>query len=165
MIPEKEPTAVNISEEGKEVFKKSCLIGLGIPAVLTTFILAIHFSPWGPEPGTAPAGTLNAVMAGLIVAGLAMWAFFSQLLYRRLWKIFPHIGDVEKCWSFAQGVFGLLGVGACMSSVLAVFYYLFTGDLGRSMVLCGLAFALTVVEMLRFPGRIADVEDVIAGMG
>jgi uncharacterized membrane protein len=150
--------------EGKGVFKRLCLISLGIPAVLAAFTTALYLSPWAMERTKTSTGLLNVATACLAVAAVAIWAFFSFYLYRRLWKIFPHIGDKEKGWSYAQGVFGLLGVGTSMTAVLATFYYLLTGDFNRSMLLFALSCLLACVEFFTFPTRIADVEDIIAGM-
>jgi len=156
---------VTMNEGGKGVFKRFCLIGFGIPAVLLVFTLGLYLSPWAVERAEATAGTLNIAAACLAVAGIAIWAFFSFYIYRRLWKVFPHIGDKEKGWSYAQGVFGLLGVGTSMTAVLATFYYLFSGDFNRSAILFGLSCLLACMECFRFPTRIADVEDTITEMG
>jgi hypothetical protein len=164
LTPGKEPPAVAISKEGKEVFKRFCLIGVGIPLVLLIFISAIYLSPWAVKKAEATKGTLNLAAFGLAAAGLAIWAFFSFLLYRRLWKIFPHIAEKEKGWSYAEGTFGLLGVGVSMASVLGVFYYLFSGDYARGAMIIALSFVLALVEATMFPNRIADVEQLIAGM-
>jgi hypothetical protein len=164
LIPGKEPPDVAISKEGKEVFKRFCLIGVGIPVVLFIFITVIYLSPWALKRAEATKGTLNMAAFGLAAAGLAIWAFFSFLLYKRLWNIFPHIAEKEKGWSYAEGTFGLLGVGVSMASVLGVFYYLFTGDYARGAIIIGLSFVLALVEAAMFPNRIADVEQLIGGM-
>lgn len=150
--------------EGKGVFKRLCLISLGIPAVLLAFTLSLYLSPWAIERAETSTSLLNTAAACLAVAGIVIWAFFSFYLYRRLWKVFPHLGDKEKGWSYAQGVFGLLGVGTSMTSVLATFYYLFSGDFNRSAILFALSCLLACVEFFRFPTRIADVEEIIAEM-
>jgi len=155
---------VTTNGEGKGVFKRLCLISLGIPAVLLAFTLGLYLSPWAIERAEVSTGLLNAAAACIAVAGIAIWAFFSFYLYRRLWKVFPHLGDKEKGWSYAQGVFGLLGVGTIMTSVLATFYYLFSGDFNRSAILFALSLLLACVEFFRFPTRIADVEDIITEM-
>ncbi|MBN2025560.1 MAG: hypothetical protein JW854_02185 [Actinobacteria bacterium] len=155
---------MTINGEGKGVFKRLCLISLGIPAVLLAFTLGLYLSPWAIERAEVSTGMLNAAAACLAVAGIAVWAFFSFYLYRRLWKVFPQLGDREKGWSYAQGVFGLLGVGTIMTSVLATFYYLFSGDFNRSATLFGLSLFLACVEFFRFPTRIADVEEIITEM-
>jgi ABC-type proline/glycine betaine transport system permease subunit len=153
-----------MSKEGKAVFKRFCLIALGIPSVLLAFVVALYLSPWAIEQAEVTEGVLTVATVCLAVAGVAIWAFFSFYLYRRLWKVFPYIGDREKGWSYAEGVFGLLGVGTSMSSLLANFYYLFSGDIKRSAVLFGLSYLLAAVEAFRFPMRIADVEDTIMEM-
>ncbi|MDD3718308.1 MAG: hypothetical protein PHP28_06560 [Actinomycetota bacterium] len=153
-----------MSKEGKAVFRRFCLIALGIPLVLLAFTSVLYLSPWAIERTEVKAGTLTVAAACLAGAGAIMWAFFSFYLYRRLWKVFPHIGDSEKGWSYAEGVFGLLGVGTSMTSVLANFYYLFSGDFNRSALLYALSFVLAIVEAFRFPVRIAEVEDTLGEM-
>ncbi len=155
---------MTITREGKSVFKRFCLIGLGIPSVLLAFAAALFLSPWAMERTGATPGALTATAACLAAAGVAVWAFFSFYLYRRLWNVFPHIGEKEKGWSYAEGVFGLLGVGTSMASVLALFYYLFSGDFNRGAVLFALSYLLAMVEAFRFPTRIADIEDTLAEM-
>ena len=155
---------MSVSKEGRDIFKRFCLIGLGIPAMLLIFITALCFSPLAIGRSQVSTSTLNIALACLAVAGLGIWAFFSFLLYRRLWKVFPYISEREKGWTYAEGVFGFLGVGASMSSVLGVFYYLFSGDFSRGAVLAALSFVLAGLEMARFPDRIDDVEKMIAGM-
>jgi hypothetical protein len=150
------------SKEGNRVFKKFCLIALGIPSVLLAFTVAVYFSPWASDRAEVSAAALNVWAACMAAAGLAIWAFFSFLLYRRLWRVFPHIGDREKGWSYAEGVYGLLGVGTSTVAVLAMFYYLFSGDINRSAILFAVSYFLAGVEAIRFPGRIADIEDIIS---
>ncbi|MEW6555409.1 MAG: hypothetical protein AB1384_14120 [Actinomycetota bacterium] len=153
-----------MSKEGKAVFKRLCLIALGIPSVLLAFVVVLYLSPWAMEQAEVTQGVLTIAAACLGAAGLAIWAFFSFYLYRRLWKVFPHVGDREKAWSYAEGVFGLLGVGTSTTSVLANFYYLFSGDIKRSAALFALSYLLAVVEAFRFPMRMADIEDTIMEM-
>ncbi len=155
---------MDVSKEGKTVFRKFCLIAFGIPSVLLAVTAVLYLSPWAIARAEVDPGTLTLVTACLAAAGAAIWAFFSFYLYRRLWKIFPHIGDSEKGWTYAQGVFGLVGVGTMLTAVLADFYYLFSGDFNRSAALFALSFLLALVETFMFPGRIADVEDTITGM-
>ncbi len=151
-----------LSAEGKKVFGRLCLIALGIPSALLAFCGVLHLSPWAVERAEAAARTLNLVAGCLVAGGLSTWAFFAFYLYRRLWKLFPYIGEKEKGWSYAEGVFGLIGVGTSMASVLGLFYYLFSGDFGRAALLFGLSYALAAVEAARFPARIADVEEMMA---
>lgn len=153
-----------MSREGKAIFGRFCLISLGIPTVLLVFTSALFLSAWAVEKAEVSAGTLTVAAACLAAAGLAVWAFFSLFLYRRLWRVFPHVGDSERGWSYAEGVFGLLGVGTSMVSVLACLYYLFSGDFSRGAVLFGLSYFLAVFEAFRFPVRITGVEDIIAEM-
>lgn len=155
---------MTVSKEGKGVFKRFCLIGLGIPSVLLAFVAVLYLSPWAIGRAEVTPAVLNTAAGCLAAAGLAIWLFFTFLLYRRLWKVFPHLGEREKGWSYAEGVFGLLGVGASMASVLGVFYYLFSGDFARAASLIALSFVLVLVEASRFPSRIADVEDTVARM-
>jgi hypothetical protein len=152
-------------KEGRAVFRKFCLISLGIPAVLLAFSVTLYLSPWKTGRAEVTPGALTTAAVVLAAAGIAIWAFFSFFIYRRLWRVFPHIGDREKGWSYAEGVFGLLGVGTSMTSVLAVFYYLFSCDFNRAAVLFALSFLLAVVEAARFPVRIADVEKTIGEPG
>ena len=82
--------------------------------------------------GTAPriSRPLSAAVgAGLLAMGLALWFFFSSLLYRRLWRLFPVAGEEGKFWTYAEGVFGLVGVGVAMPSLLGFFHFLLTADL------------------------------------
>ena len=151
-----------LSAEGKRVFVRLCVIALGIPTALLAFCAALRFSPWAVERTGATAAMLNLAAGCLAVGGLLAWAFFSLYLYRRLWKLFPYIGDREKGWSYAEGVFGLTGVGTSMSSVLGLFYYLFSGDFGRAALLFAISYALAALEAGRFPSRIDDVEDALA---
>jgi len=153
-----------MSKEGKAVLRRFCLISLGIPSALLIFSAVLFLSPAAIEQADVTAGVLTIAAACLAAAGIAIWAFFSLYLYRRLWKVFPHIGDSEKGWSYAEGVFGLLGVGTSMTSVLANFYYLFSGDFNRAAVLFGLSYLMAIVELFRFPVRLADVEETITEM-
>ena len=152
------------SREGRVVFRIFCLIGMGIPVVLFVFVTALFFSPWAISKAQVSNSVLNIAMIGLAAGGLIIWLFFSFLLYRRLWKLFPYIAEKEKGWSYAEGTFGLVGVGASMSSVLGVFYYLLSGDFSRSLALIAFSLLLALVESAMFPNRIADVEEIIAGM-
>lgn len=155
---------MNISEEGKRVFKRLCVIALASPTVFLAFVLIAHAS-FSPQRVGASSRSLNLTAAGLALAGLTIYLFFSALLYRRLWRLFPHIGDKEKGWSYAEGVFGLIGVGTMMPSVLGVLYYVIARDLLRGIILIALSYLLAVVEGVRFPGRIAEVEDALERMG
>lgn len=157
----KEPVAMLMSEEGKKVFRRLCLIALGIPSVLLAFCAVLHLTPWAVERVEVGPGTLNIVAGSLAAGGFAAWAFLAFYLYRRLWKLFPYIGEKEKGWSYAEGVFGLTGVGTSMASVLGMFYYLFSGDFGRAALLFGISYAMAAVEAARFPARIADIEDMM----
>jgi hypothetical protein len=160
----KEQPAVALSEEGKKVFKKFCLIGTGIPAVLLAFISILFFSPWALDEAQVSSVVLNLSTIGLAAAGLIIWAFFSFVVYKRLWRMFPDISEKEKGWSYAEGTFGYVGVGVSTSSVLGVFYYLFSGDYYRSVFLIALSIVLFTVESAMFPNRIAEVENAVAGM-
>lgn len=155
---------MGISSEGRKVFKRFGLIGFGIPTVLLIFISALYLSPWALARAKASVAVLNITAGALAAAGLLIWAFFSFLLYRRLWKAFSYISEKEKGWTFAEGAFGLVGVGTSMCSVLGVFYYLFTGDYSRGAVLAAISFALALTESARFPVRIDDVEQIISEM-
>jgi hypothetical protein len=161
---DRERNGVNISQEGRNIFKRYCLIALGIPSVLLVFVLVLYFSPWEIDQAQVSTSTLNVVAACFAAVGVAMWAFFSHLMYRRLWKVFPYIAERDKAWSYTEGVFGLLGVGVSLMSTLGVLYYLFTGDITRSIVLILLSFALALVEIARFPTRLEEVKKNIAEM-
>lgn len=141
-----------------------CLIAWGIPVVLLAFMAFMEFSPWKAEGAHVNRLTLNLAAAGLAAAGLAAWAFFTLYLYRRLWKVFPYVGRGEKAWTYAEGVFGLQGVGASMSSVLGIFLYLFGGGFWRAVILASLSLLLAAVETARFPLRAAEVEDLLKGV-
>lgn len=153
-----------MSHEGISIFKKFCLIAYGIPLALLVFTSVLYLSPWEIDQARISAATLNAVAACMAVAGVLIWAFFSYLMYRRLWKVFPYIADRDRAWSYAEGVFGLLGVGASMMSVLGVFFYLFAGDILRSIILIALSFVLALLETARFSTRFNEVERIIAGI-
>lgn len=150
------------SKEGNRVFRRFCLIALGIPTILLIFTVVIHLSPWAPDRADVSTAMLNVATACVAAAGLIIWLFFSLYLYRRLWRIFLYIGDKEKAWSYAEGAFGLLGVGTSITSVLAMFFYLFSGEFNRSVIIFAVSFFLAGVEAIRFPTRIADVEEIIA---
>lgn len=152
-----------MAEEKKRAFLRLCTIGWGIPIVLLAFIIFLAVSPWSVRRTGMGSASLNLLTAALTAAGLAAWAFFNLYLYRRLWKLFPYLGDSEKGWTYAEGVFGLQGVGTSMSSVLGMFLYLFTGDVWRGVLVAVVSLVLIVLEMARFPGRIAEVEDVVTG--
>ncbi len=155
---------MGISSEGRKVFKRFCLIGFGIPTALLIFIAVLYISPWALATRNASKAGLNIAAGCLAAAGLLIWAFFSFVLYRRLWKAFPYIAEKEKGWSFAEGSFGLVGVGASMPSVLGVFYYLLTGGFSRGALIIALSFVLGLIEAARFPTRIDEVEQIILGM-
>jgi hypothetical protein len=128
MTPREEPQDMAMSKEGKTVFKKFCLVGLGFPAVLFAFITAAYLSPWALDRAQVTSNVLNLVALAMAAAALAIWAFFSFLLYRRLWKLFPHVSQKDKGWTYAEATFILLGVGVMIASVLGVFLYVLTGD-------------------------------------
>jgi hypothetical protein len=155
---------VGISKEGRKVFKRFGLISFGIPAVLLIFISILYVSPWALARSSASKNVLNITAVALAAAGLLVWAFFSFLMFRRLWKAFPYIAEKEKGWTFAEGSFGLVGVGASMPSVLGVFFYLFTGDYVRGSLIIALSFVLALLESARFPARIDEMEQIIAEM-
>ncbi|OFW56929.1 MAG: hypothetical protein A2Y75_07155 [Candidatus Solincola sediminis] len=155
---------MGISNEGRRVFKRFLLIGFGIPAVLLIFISVLYLSPWALARSSASNAMLNLAAVCLAFAGLLIWAFFSFLLYRRLWKAFPYIAEKEQGWSFAEGSFGLIGVGVSMASVLGIFYYLFTGDFKRGALITALSFILGFIEAARFPARIDEIEQITSGM-
>lgn len=153
-------------ENGKRrVFARMCLIAWGIPVALLAFMAVMEFTPWKAERAHVSRIALDLATAGLAGAGLAAWAFFAFYLYRRLWKVFPHVGRSEKAWTYAEGVFGLQGVGASMSSVLGIFLYLFGGGFGRAVLLASLSLVLAGVETVRFPVRVEAVEDLLKDVG
>lgn len=151
--------------ERKKVLLRMCLIAWGIPAVLLVFMIALRLSPWAVQSAHVSQASLNLVLVCLAVVGLANWVFFGTYLYRRLWKVFPYLGEREKGWTYAEGVFGLQGVGASMSSVLGMFMYLFGGGFWRAVLLVAVSMGLAILETARFPLRVAEVEDLIEGMG
>ncbi|MDY6794826.1 MAG: hypothetical protein SWK76_06045 [Actinomycetota bacterium] len=151
-----------ISKEGRNVFKRFCLIALGIPTTLLVFVLALYFFPLAIEKAQVSTMVLNVAAACLGLIGLGIWLFFGQYLYGRLWKLYPDVTTREKAVSYAMGVFGFLGVGTSMVSVLGLFYYLFSGDVTRGVVLIGVSVILALVESARFPGRFDRVERIIA---
>lgn len=142
-----------------------CLVGMGIPTALLAFMLVAHYGPWSLDRAEVTAGTLNLAAACVAAGGAIAWAFFDFYLYGRLWKLFPYLGDREKGWSYADGVFVLQGVGSSMSSVLGMFFFLFSGDLVRGMALVAMSYLLALVEVFRFPARMDRVEETIERMG
>ncbi len=152
-------------KERRKVFSRMSLIAWGIPAVLLVFTVVLEVSPWSIRQAQVGGRALNLVLICLAAGGLSIWAFFSLYLYGRLWKVFPYVGDAEKGWVYAEGVFGLQGVGCSMSSVLGVFLYLFGGGFWRALVMVSISFCLAIWETARFPLRIADVEELLGGMG
>ena len=152
-------------ETGKaRVFARMCVIAWGIPLVLLSFMVAMEISPWKAESAHVSRLTLDLAAVGMAAGGLAAWAFFSVYLYRRLWKVFPQIGQEDKAWTYAEGVFGLQGVGTSVSSVLGVFLYLFGGGFWRAVILASLSLVLATVETARFSLRAGEVEDLLKGV-
>ena len=154
-----------MKEGRKRVLALFCLVGLGIPTTLLAFMLIARYGPWSLDRAEVTQGTLNLAAACVAAAGLAAWAFFDLYLFGRLWKIFPHIGDREKAWSYADGVFVLQGVGSSMASVLGVFFFLFSGDFARGAALAALSYLFALFEVARFPARMERVEETIERMG
>ncbi len=128
-------------------------MGLGIPLVL--FVATLVFHLIGKVKVTSQSGAvLSAVTAGLAVVGCGFWAFFSYLVFGRLWKVFETVSSSEKVWEFMEGSYLFIGVGISLVAALGVFYFIFTGDFARSIFLFGLSAALFVFEGLRFRTRV-----------
>jgi len=128
-------------------------VGLGIPLVLFAATLVFHLV--GKVKVSTHSGTvLSAVAAGLAVVGCGFWAFFSFLVFGRLWKVFDTVSSRDKVWEFLEGSYLFIGVGISLVAALGVFYFIFTGDFARSLFIFGLSAALFIFEALRFRTRV-----------
>ncbi len=126
---------------------------MGIPLVLFTATLVFHLV--GKVRATSASPTvLSLATAGLAVLGVGFWAFFSFLVFGRLWKMFDTISSREKVWEFLDGSYLFIGVGLSLVASLGVFYFIFTGDFARALFLFGLSLALYAFEALRFRTRV-----------
>ncbi len=105
---------------------------------------------------SASAMVLSLVTAGLALVGCGFWAFFSYLIYGRLWKVFETVSSREKVWDFLEGSYLFVGVGISLVAALGVFYFIFTGDFARALFLFGLSAVLYIVEAVRFRTRVED---------
>lgn len=127
-------------------------MGVGIPLVL--FVATLVFHLVGKIKTTsASAAVLSIATAGLALVGVGFWAFFSFLIFGRLWKLFETVSSREKVWEFLDGSYLFIGVGLSLVAALGVFYFIFTGDFARSLFLFGLSAALYTFEALRFRTR------------
>jgi hypothetical protein len=149
-----------LTTEQRKILVRFLVIGLGIPVVLCVMELIIYFATEQKDMRYA-TGTSWLIVAGLAVLSVACWAFFSQLLYRRLWDLLSHAPDSQDPWSFAEGAYGFVGVGISLSSVMGFFYYLINRDLAGSLCLYGLALILLGVELSRFLKRMDELEERI----
>ncbi len=141
-----------------KVLARLLVIGLGIPSVILVMELAIQFTAEEKAVRYA-SGARWLIVALLALLGAACWALFGQVLYRRLWSIYSLSPDSQDAWSFAEGAYGLIGVGISLNSVIGFFYYAVNRDPAGSFVLFGLALALLAAELLRFPGRMDELEE------
>lgn len=146
-----------LTPEQNKVLVRFLAIGLGIPLVLLAMELIIFFVVEESEMHWT-GGTRWLIVAGLACVGLFCWAFFSQLLYRRLWEIYGYNPDAQDPWSFSEGVYGFVGVGIALNSVIGFFYYAINRDLGGSLVLFSLVIVLLGLELKRFIPRIKEIE-------
>jgi len=142
----------------KRVFYRFLLIGLGIPVVLVLAESLIHLIHPLRRVSVSSA-ILNLVTLALVAAGMAIWAFLSRLLYRRLWTLFHHLEGDYDAWLYAEGTYGFVGVGISLSSALGFLYYLISGDYLRSLFLHALSLALLMVEIFSFSSRIKKIGD------
>lgn len=119
------------------------------------FVATLVFHLIGKVKVTTHSGAvLSAVAAGLAAVGCGFWAFFSYLVFGRLWKVFDAVSSREKVWDFLEGSYLFIGVGISLVGALGVFYFVFTGDFARSLFLFGLSAALFILEGLRFRSRV-----------
>jgi hypothetical protein len=140
----------------KRVLGRFYLIQFGIPVVLLLLQVIMVLAT---GKGTAPriSRPLSAAVgAGLLAMGLALWFFFSSLLYRRLWRLFSVAGEEGKFWTYAEGVFGLVGVGVAMPALLGFFHFLLTADLAVGVALAMVSLALGAGEAYRFDGKVVE---------
>jgi hypothetical protein len=144
--------------EQRKVLVRFLAVGLGIPVVLCLMELIIYFSV-EERAMRAVSGTRWLIVAGLAALGVAIWAFFSQLLYRRLCDLFAYAPEDQDPWDFVEGIYGFIGVGISMSAVLGFFYYVINRDLLGSLILYGLAVVLLGIELSRFLPRMDRLED------
>ncbi len=130
-----------LKSEQRKVLVRFLVVGLGIPVILLVMELIIFFSV-EEQDMRWDGGTRWLIVAGLAGLGLVCWAFFSRLLYRRLWEIYGYSHDAQDPWSFCEGIYGFIGVGIALNSVIGFFYYVINRDLAGSLVLYGLALLL-----------------------
>lgn len=153
-------------EAGKRrVIGRFYLIQFGIPAVLLAFevFLALVI-----EEGLTPriSRPLSALVgAVLLVVGLGLWTFFSSVLFRRLWSLFPVAGEESKFWVYAEGVFGLVGVGVSMTALLGFFHFLLARDVVVGITLGIVSLALGALEARRFEARVKEAADAVKAAG
>jgi hypothetical protein len=129
---------------------------LGIPVVLFAVTLTFELLGKSRTPQQSSL-VLSAVTAGLALAGLAIWAFFSFFVFGRLWKVFDQIVSPEKLWEFLEGGYLFIGVGISLTAAIGVFYFIISGDFTRASVLFGLAGLLYLVELVRFGARTDEI--------
>jgi hypothetical protein len=147
-----------LTNEQRKILVRFLVIGLGIPLVLCLMELIIRFAT-EEQAMRATDGTRWLIVAGLAVLGVACWAFFGQLLYQRLWDLFGYTSDAQDPWSFAEGIYGFIGVGISLSAVMGFFYYVINRDLPGSLILFGLALVLLGIELSRFLPRMDRLEE------
>jgi hypothetical protein len=143
----------------KRVFLRFLVIGLGIPLVLLAASTIIYFSHPVERKQLSPT-FFSLITLGLAAAGAIIWIFFSKILYHRLWTVFGHLPELQDAWTFAEGVYGLIGVGISLSSALGLLYYLISGDFLRSLFLHALAVLLLAIEVSRFLPRMDRLEEI-----
>ncbi len=149
--------------ESRKVFGRFCLIQFGIPATLLFLQwLMLIITGRGLVPKIERLFSL-LIAAGLLVAGLGLWWFFGAIMFRRLWQIFPIAGDERKFWVYAEGVFGLVGVGVSMPALLGFFHFLLFTDIVAGSILGGVSLALAFYETGRFGVRVGDAATLADG--
>jgi|GEM_PF-938933 len=146
----------------RKVLTRFLLIAGGISLLLLAVEL-MGLAALGGEPSRLTGYSRWLAVAGLLLAGMGSWAFFSQFLFRRLLRFLGAAASEEDVWAFAQGCYGLVGVGIALSPAMAFFYYALTRDFAGSMALHGLAWVLLAAELLRFLPRTDELEEMASG--
>lgn len=146
----------------RTVLVRLCLIQFGIPSVLLLFQwLLLFITVRGATPKIDRLAS-SLIAAALLAAGLGLWWFFGSVMFRRLWQVFPVAGDERKFWVYAEGVFGLTGVGVAMPALLGFFQFLLSSDVVAGSALGGISLALGFYEASRFDAKVETAVAIIS---